>query len=71
MSFVYAERPPMAERVAAERSRAVAEMADSEAWQIELQGEAGDRLPPEDQLRARLVDAVGENVEVPGVDTCM
>jgi hypothetical protein len=61
---VYAERPGMAERVAVERARAVAEMADSEAWEIELQAEAGDRLPPEEQLRARLVEAVGENVEV-------
>jgi hypothetical protein len=61
---VYAERPGMAERVATERARTVAQMADSEAWEIELQAEARGQLPSDDQLRAQLVEAVGENVEV-------
>ena len=61
---VYAERPGMAERVAAERARTMAEMADTEAWEIELKTEARGQLPSEDQLRAQLVEAVGENVEV-------
>jgi len=64
----YADRPGMAERVAAERARLATEEAGSEAWQIELEAEATGEVPSEDRLRAELVQAVGEDVEVLDAD---
>jgi hypothetical protein len=60
----YAERPGMAERVAALRTQDRAGMADSEPWEIELEAEAVGDPPSEEALREQLMEAVGKKVRV-------
>lgn len=65
---LYAERPGMADRVAAERARGLRELTDTETWEIELEaGPAGD-VPSEEALREQLVEAVLDDTQVLDAD---
>ena len=55
---VYAERPGMAERVAAQVTDELANLPETEAWEVELEVEPTGAVPPEEDLRDELFEAV-------------
>jgi hypothetical protein len=65
---VYEERPGMAERVAALRTREPSDVDDGERWQIELEAEAVGDPPSEESLKEQLVTAVGDRARVLNAD---
>jgi hypothetical protein len=54
----------MADEVAAERERALAELGAPEEWEIRVEAETESDLPPGDALRDELVASVPDGVEV-------
>lgn len=65
---LYGDDPAMAERVAAIRAREEAELANAEAWEIELQAEPVRDIPLGDSLREELAQAVRDEAQVLDAD---
>ena len=65
---VYAERPGMAERVAARVTDEVANLPETEAWEVELEVEPTGAVPPEEDLRDELFEAVRDGTNVLDAD---
>ena len=65
---VYAERPGMAERVAARVADELANPLETEAWEVELEVEPTGAVPPEEDLRDELFEAVRDGTNVLDAD---
>ena len=65
---VYAERPGMAERVAAQVTDELANLPETEAWEVELEVEPTGAVPSEDDLRDELFEAVRDGTNVLDAD---
>ena len=65
---VYAERPGMAERVAAQVTDELANLPETEAWEVELEVEPTGAVPPEEDLRDELFEAVRDGTNVLDAD---
>ncbi len=65
---VYAKRPGMAERVAARVTDEVANLPETEAWEVELEVEPTGAVPPEEDLRDELFEAVRDGTNVLDAD---
>ena len=65
---VYAEHPGMAERVADRVAEELAQLPDTEAWEVELEVEPTGTVPPDENLRNELFEAVRDGTHVLDAD---
>jgi hypothetical protein len=65
---MYAEHPGMAERVAARLAEELAQLPDTEAWEVELKLEPEGVVPPEENLRDELAQALRGDTHVLDAD---
>ena len=65
---VYGERPGMAERVAARVTDELANLPETDAWEVELEVEPTGAVPSEEDLRDELFEVVRDGTNVLDAD---